>query len=118
MNLIDKQKTFSRLLGKLLCEIYARGYEATMAECWRPPEMAKLYAQRGLGINQSLHEIRLAVDLNLFKNNKYLTRSTDYEELGIYWESLSEAEFECCWGGRFKNICDGNHFSITHDSIK
>jgi hypothetical protein len=64
----------------------------------------------------SLHYLRLAADINLFKlvNGKwtYCTLSSDHEEFGKYWESLDP---ECAWGGRFN---DGNHYSITYKGRK
>ena len=62
-------------------------------------------------MESSLHYIRLAIDLNLFVNGRYITSGDNpaYKELGVYWERLHEL---CRWGGRFD---DANHFSITHD---
>lgn len=82
-------------------------------EAYRTPEQAKLNAQKGSGIANSLHCQRLAVDFNLFINGEYQTRTEAYRELGEYWESLGGA-----WGGRFKNRPDGNHFSLEHDGVR
>jgi hypothetical protein len=117
MRLIDKQKTFSRLLARLITEAYSRGYEVTLGEAYRPPEVARFYAERaasgagGPAIAASLHSDRLAADLNLFRDGRYLRRSDEYRELGELWESYSTDQYECAWGGRFG---DGNHFSIAH----
>lgn len=81
------------------------GYEITFAEAYRSPEDA---ASRGF--SQSLHCNRLAIDLNLFKDGVYLTRTDQHEPLGIYWESIGGS-----WGGRFN---DGNHYSLEHEGIK
>jgi len=115
LNLIEKQKKFSALLCKLVLELNARGYEVTMGECWRPPETAKLYAMQGKGVVSSLHTLRLAADLCLFKNGKYLVRTEEYKEAGEIWESYSGEDYSCHWGGRFH---DGNHFSIGHQNVK
>lgn len=93
------------------------GYEVTMGEVWRTPEQAKLNAENGTGINNSLHSIRLAVDLNLFMDGKFLQRTEEYTDLGLFWESLSTTEYECSWGGRFTKG-DGNHFSISHNGCR
>ena len=87
---------------------YNNGYELTFGEAWRTPEQARLNAVRGTGTASSLHIDRLAIDLNLFRNGKWLTNSEDHRPLGEYWESLAP---DCKWGGRFG---DGNHYSITH----
>ncbi len=55
------------------------------------------------------HPKRLAQDLNLFKDGVYLTKTSDYEPIGIYWELIGGT-----WGGRFsekEEKKDGNHFS-------
>ncbi len=108
MTLGQKQRLFTQLVGHLIARIYASGYEATFGEAWRTPEQAALNADRGVGIANSLHVDRLAIDLNLFKDGVYLSKSTDWEPFGLYWEGLHE---DCRWGGRFG---DGNHFSFTH----
>jgi hypothetical protein len=115
MNLISKQKLFSRLIAKLIIRAYELGHEVTLGEAWRPPETAKLYALDGRGVENSLHPLRLAMDINLFKDGVFLRNNADYEQLGLYWESLSTSEYTCTWGGRFG---DGNHFSIEHGGAK
>lgn len=117
MTLGEKQREFTRLVSLLINYAYQQKFEFTFGEAWRPPEMAELYAKQGKGIKNSLHTKRLAIDLNLFQNGKYLTDSKDYEILGKYWESLSTDQLQCCWGGRFSKP-DGNHFSISHEGIK
>ena len=112
MTLREKQSVFSVLVAKLMLEADRRGYEITLGEAWRPPEMAELYAKQGKGIKNSLHTQRLAIDLNLFKDGVYLGRSEAYRPLGEWWEAQSlKDRYDCCWGGRFG---DGNHFSISH----
>jgi hypothetical protein len=115
MNLSRKQREFSRQICKLLRALDSMGYEVTFGEAWRAPETAAQYARDGRGISNSLHTMRLAFDLNLWRNNKYLTRTEEYRQAGELWESYSTDEFTCHWGGRFG---DGNHFSIGHFSSK
>jgi hypothetical protein len=117
VTLIEKQQLFARLLARLIDQAILMGFEVTMGETWRPDEQAKLYADRGVGIANSLHKKRLAVDLNLFQNGSYLTMSELYKPLGEWWESQSGADFKCCWGGRFSKP-DGNHYSIEHEGIR
>lgn len=115
MKLIQKQKLFAILVGRLLEDLEHLGYECSLGEAWRPPETAEAYAKDGRGISNSLHTKRLAIDLNLFKDGKFLTRTVDYQKAGEHWESFSQEEFTCVWGGRFG---DGNHFSIEHEGVR
>jgi len=106
----DKQRLFTRLVSDLLSFIHIRGYEVTFGDAYRD---ARLHGELGVklayGHKNSCHKIRLAIDLNLFKDGVYLTTDKDHEPIGIYWESLNPL---CRWGGRFK---DGNHYSLEHN---
>lgn len=112
MKLGEKQELFSQLLAQLILFAYANGYKIRMGQVERSKEEAERLAKAGKGIATSLHTQRLAADLYLFKDDKYLTKTDDYKPLGEFWESLHEL---CCWGGSFN---DGNHFSITHGGRK
>lgn len=113
MTLLEKQTLFTHLVSKLIQHAYFRGYKITFGEAYRTLEQAQLNAKSGKGISKSLHTIRLAVDLNLFKDGKYLTDSAAHKPLGDYWKTLHPL---CRWGGDFKKP-DGNHYSIEHDGI-
>ena len=95
-----KQSRFVRLIALLIIEAEHLGYELTFGDA---------YAKKGHMPN-SLHYKRLAFDLNLFYNGKYLTTTEDHRALGEYWESIGGS-----WGGRFK---DGNHYSLEHKGVK
>ena len=105
-SLREKQSRFAVMVAQLIVKAGEMGYEITLGEAWRTPEQAALNAQKGTGIRNSLHLVRLAIDLNLFRNNVYLPRSEDHRPLGEWWESQGGS-----WGGRFK---DGNHYSLEH----
>ena len=115
MKLGEKQELFMRLLPRLLDRAHELGYNVRGGELERRPEMAKLYAEQGKGTLNSLHILRLAIDLHLFKNGEYLTASEAHESLGQYWKSLHPL---CRWGGDFKPKPDGNHYSIEHEGRK
>ena len=100
MTLREKQSKFTRMVALLIQFAYEIGYEITLGDA---------YAQSGHRAN-SLHYKRLAIDLNLFKDGKYLTKTEDHQELGEFWESIGGS-----WGGRFD---DGNHYSIEHNGRK
>jgi len=111
MTLRKKQSKFARMLADLIIWAYDNGYELTLAEAYRPPDVAKLYSKQGRGISNSLHCMRLAIDLNVFDNDGHLLHyAEEFMPLGEYWESIGGT-----WGGRFD---DGGHFSLTHNGIK
>lgn len=89
-----------------------QGYQVTLGECYRPDFVAEIYAKQGKGIKNSLHTLRLAIDLNLFKDGKFLTSVEDYKEAGEHWESMAGA-----WGGRFTPP-DANHFSLAYNGVR
>lgn len=115
MTLREKQSWFVVLVARLIDEATRRGYALTFGEAWRSPEEAARLAKIGKGIKASLHTQRLAVDLNLFIDGVYQTKSEAYRPLGEWWEAQSTTEITCAWGGRFN---DGNHFSIAHAGRK
>ena len=97
MSVRQQQSDFAKKTALLILYAYELGYEITLGDAW---------AKTGHKEN-SFHYKRLAIDLNLFKDGKFLTETKDHEPLGLFWESLSP---HCTWGGRFKNT-DGNHYS-------
>lgn len=116
----QKQRRFLPLVSKLIDFAYAQGYELSAGECYRSPEQAALNAQHGVGIANSLHILRLAIDLQLFKDGQYLTKSEDYRPLGEYWKTLDP---EAAWGGDFRDAKgdpkpDGDHFSLSFRGIR
>lgn len=115
--LLNKQFLFTTLVAEFIPELKAMGYEVTFGDAYRPAETAKLYSKDGRGILNSLHCQRLAIDLMLFKDGKWLTDPADYLEAGELWETKSRDGAMCCWGGRFKKP-DAVHFSITHDGVR
>jgi hypothetical protein len=106
MKLSEKQAIFTLNTAKLILWADAQGYKLTYGEAFRTPEMAAIYAAKGIGIKDSQHCKRLAVDFNLFINGIYRTDSESYARLGTAWEALHP---DNRWGGRFQ---DGNHFEM------
>lgn len=117
MKLIELQKAFSLKVAQLIGHAYSEGYSITFGEAYRPPETAELYAKQGRGSKTSLHCDRLAIDLNVFKDGKYLTDAESYRDLGEYWESLGTSEIPTRWGGYFSSG-DANHFSVEYNGRK
>jgi len=100
------QQHFALTLAKFIIRVNELGWQVTFGEAYRPPETAALYAQQGRGIKESLHTVRLACDLNFFKNNMYITATKELETVGAIWEAQDSL---ATWGGRFG---DGNHMSF------
>ena len=104
--LLRKQQAFALNAAKLIMYIYSQGYECTFGDAFRTHEQAQIYAKIGSGIVNSKHCERLALDLNLFKDGKYVFDEKEWEQFGIYWEKLCVHNV---WGGRFVHRNDPNH---------
>ena len=98
MGLGTKQELFSLLMAEHVLWLYEQGYKVRSGDYF-----ASTGHREG-----SQHYIKLAADLNLFKDGVYLTETEDHRESGEKWETRHEL---CRWGGRFN---DGNHYSLTH----
>lgn len=117
--MVEKQSEFLKTVAIFILKATEMGYQLTLGEAWRPPELAKLYAEQGKGIERSLHIDRLAIDINAFKDGKYLDGREAWQiplltQLGKLWESLDS---QCAWGGRFVRK-DYNHYSFEHKGVK
>ena len=97
MSLRKEQSKFAYDMGLLINYAYSIGYEITFGDFW---------ARNGHKENSN-HYVRLAADLNLFKDGLYLINTEDHKELGEYWKSLDPKNR---WGGDFRHK-DGNHYS-------
>lgn len=91
MTLSSRQQKFAWNVSCLIAKIFIRGYACTLGEVYRTPEQAALNEAKGIGIANSLHCKRLAIDLNLFKDGVYLTDGEHYKQIGEYWMSLHPA---------------------------
>lgn len=112
MKLQEQQALFAQDVAKLLQFIASQGIRVTLGEAYRTPEQAKWNADKGIGIVDSLHCKRLAIDLNIYKDGVYQFKSKDYYFAGKYWESLNKLNR---WGGFFTDSTgkpkpDGGHF--------
>lgn len=100
MRLGEKQELFSLLLAEHIVWLYVQGYKVRIGD---------VFAREGHKKNSN-HYIKLAADLNLFKEGKYLTATEDHKSSGDMWKTRHEL---CRWGGDFSSP-DGNHYSILH----
>jgi hypothetical protein len=111
LTLRQKQSKFAILAAKLILRAVELGYEVTFGDAYRDPRLhGALGEKKGYGHPSSCHKLRLAIDLNLFKDGVYITDSAGHEELGQWWELQGGA-----WGGRFN---DFNHYSLEHEGNK
>lgn len=108
MSLRNKQSEFAKILSRLLDQAHMLGYEVTLGDAYRDPRVfGGLNEHKGYGARRSAHKQRLAIDLNLFHDGKYLSGTEDHRPLGEWWESQGGI-----WGGRFD---DGNHYQWPVD---
>lgn len=110
MTLKEERIKFTSDIAKLINYIntYDKGqYKCAGGEWLRPDVVAKIYAEKGIGIENSVHCVGLGMDMIIYKNGVYLTKSEDYRFAGLFWKALDP---ENVWGGDFRKK-DGNHFS-------
>lgn len=106
MSLGEQQRIFTKKLAELILWAYKQGYELSLGDAYRDPRLHGTFGKKvAYGNARSYHKLRLAQDLNLFKDGKYLVKTEDHLPLGEKWESMGGV-----WGGRFAKK-DGNHYS-------
>lgn len=111
MTLREKQSKFARMVAQLIEKAFELGYEVTLGDAFRDPRLhGAIGVKKGYGHPKSCHKLRLAIDLNLFKNGQFLVTTEDHRQLGEWWESIGGT-----WGGRFN---DANHYSLEHEGMK
>jgi hypothetical protein len=117
MALSGKQSYFANCVPWLIEHARQLGYAVTLGEAWRSPETCELYAKEGKGIRCSNHDLRLAIDLNVFKNGAYSTNPEDYRALGEWWKLQTPPDdaVTFCWGGDWG---DFDHFSFENDGVR
>lgn len=121
-----KQELFARLLARLLDEAHRQGFAVRVGEVLRTPEQAAWNAAhcarcRGpilghgpehkpkpLGIRQSVHCDKLAVDLNLFRAGEWVQDAGAFRPLAEWWT----AQHGLCRAGL--TFGDPSHFSLAH----
>lgn len=134
------QRAFTLSTAKLIEHIYEAGFEATYDEAHRTPEQAAINAltldQRkrvslltkgefpvfsaamqtstSKGINHSVHSLRLALDLNLFEDGRFLDDTAAYLPFGAWWKA-NFSSYEARWGGDWG---DADHFSFEYQGVK
>lgn len=115
MRLGEKQRAFAWCVHQLIGEIYRRGYEISFGDAYRDPRVFGGWGTAaGYGSGRSLHKRRLAIDLNLFKDGRYLRSTEAHRQFGEFWIALGVAHgYPLQWGGS-NGRNDGNHYSFGH----
>ena len=114
MRLGDAQRRFALDVAKLIQYIYNCGYECTFGDAYRDPRSHGVMGKRSTyGRATSAHKQRLAIDLNLFLDGKYLSTTEAHRLFGEFWEGMTQ---DNVWGGRFTSP-DGNHYSRRYNGI-
>jgi len=108
-----KQTEFAKLVPRLIDQAHKLGFQVTLGDAYRDPRVhGDMGVRKSYSHPKSAHKVRLAIDLNLFKNGQYLEGSEAHRPLGEWWEKQHPM---ARWGGRFD---DGNHYSFEHEGIK
>lgn len=102
MTLREKQSEFMRMVARLINHGNRLGYEFTGGDLYRDSRC--LY-----GHKNSLHRVRLAIDLNLFKDGVFLADGTGHDQLHDFWDSI---------GGAPRIPHDLNHYSLEHEGMR
>lgn len=106
----QKQRRFAAMVARLIDRAIAMGFGVTLGDAYRDPRVfGAIGTRQGYGESRSAHKQRLAIDINLFIDDVYLTETDAYGALGQWWEEQGGT-----WGGRWN---DGNHFSVEHNGI-
>lgn len=114
MKLSEAQWEFTLDITKLIQYIYEEGYTCSFGDAYRSPMAHGGMGEKGpYGRARSAHKQRLALDLNLFIDGKYLMKTSDHKPFGHYWKGLRS---DNRWGGEFSNP-DGNHYSKRYGGI-
>jgi hypothetical protein len=102
----EKQRRFARMVGDLIRYAYSQGYELTLGDAYRDPRVHGIPGEKlanSYSSAYSVHKLRLAIDLNLFRGGKYLTSDEDHAILHDHWDSI---------GGGKRIPGDANHYSL------
>ncbi len=109
----QKQSRFAVEVARLIIKARQLGYDVTLGDAYRDPRVhGALGVRKSYSHPKGAHKVRLAIDLNLFRNGEFLETSEDHRPLGEWWEAQGK---DHRWGGRFD---DGNHYSFEHEGVK
>jgi hypothetical protein len=114
VKLSEKQQIFAELASRLMQYMTSEGYGYTFGDAYRDPRVHGAYGEKkSYSHSRSTHKLRLAIDLNLFKDGVYLTSTEAHRHFGAWWKAQHPL---ARWGGDFDGG-DGNHYSFEHDGV-
>ncbi len=109
MTLGEKQQQFTHAIAKLICYAYDNfDVRLTLGDAYRDSRLHGKFGEgKGYGSRNSVHKLRLAVDLNLFVDGEYIVDSGHpvWRKMHDTWNTL---------GGAPAIEGDMNHFSYEH----
>lgn len=109
MGLRQRQSEFAQAVALLIQKADELGYEVTLGDAFRDSRVHGDFGiKQAYGRANSVHKLRLAIDLNLFKDGEYLSKTEDHRILGKWWVKTFK-EYDAVWGGKWN---DGNHYSF------
>lgn len=112
MTLGEKQREYVRCLGLLIQYAYAHnGWAFSLSEGYVGDTDARDGDRDSPHLKGGCHDVRLALDLNLFINGNWIQDGSHkaWKELAEYWKGLhplARAGYD---------FGDSNHFSFTHE---
>ena len=107
----QKQSRFASMIPGLINKALEMGFEITLGDAYRDPRLhGAVGVKQGYGHSKSCHKMRLAIDINLFRDGKFLSSGEEHKPLGEWWEAQGGT-----WGGRFN---DSNHYSLEHNGMR
>jgi hypothetical protein len=107
------QVAFAQLVPRLINQAFSLGFQVTLGDAYRDPRVhGSMGVRKSYSHPRSAHKIRLALDLNLFRDGQFLETTEDHRPLGEWWEKQHPL---ARWGGRFD---DGNHYSFEWEGVK
>lgn len=108
MKIGEAQELFGRLLGELLVYIHLKGYQVRLGDVLARATDTDINGKPTHKKN-SQHFKKLAIDINLFKDGGFLSKTEDHKIFGEFWESLHP---NCRSGTRYG---DGNHYEVMEN---
>jgi hypothetical protein len=93
-------------------------HQVALGEAHRPDWVAAQYAKRGIGIAESLHTKKLAIDLLLFTDGVYQSQPEAYKPLAELWLQVAPAFGVVPAAGYYFKSRDAVHFSCSWEGFK
>lgn len=118
----QRRRLHTRLLPRLIDEMYREGFEAALSEGYVGDSIDKP-GEDSPHLRAGGHFEGTAVDVNLYQcqhlpahlvgecpNPVWLTSTAAHARFGRFWKALHPL---CDWGGDFPGGADGNHYGLA-----